>query len=60
MKDKVPVACVLGVAIAAIVILEIYALHQGVNGVLFSLCVGAIVALASGFAGFRARDFWRK
>jgi len=48
-KDKVPVG-ILVVAMICITILECYALHEGINGVLFS----AVIAALAGLAGWSA------
>ena len=45
MKDKIDWKIVM-TAIIALVILEIYALSQGVNGTLFSLIIAVIAGLA--------------
>jgi hypothetical protein len=47
------------VAILAIVILELYAMHEGVNGTTFSLAIGGITFVFGGFVGIKIRDMWR-
>ncbi len=39
-------------AIAAITVIEIFALHKGIDGVMLSLSIGAI----SGIAGFKVKN----
>ncbi|KKL70960.1 hypothetical protein LCGC14_2099680 [marine sediment metagenome] len=53
MKDKVPVAAVLIVAILGLVAIQLGALSQGIDGTLMMFTVTTIGALAAGFAGFR-------
>lgn len=48
-----PVATVAAVAIGAIAFLEWRALELGIDGVLFSLVVASITAIAAGIGGFK-------
>lgn len=52
-KVTTPVATVAAVAIGAIAFLEWRALELGVDGVLFSLAVASISAIAAGIGGFK-------
>lgn len=56
---RVPVACVLVAAIAALTAIQLSALDHGHNGTLLMFTVCTIGALAAGFAGFKISD-WRK
>ena len=59
-RTALSLCVVLGSAIIGLVILELYALYCGEDGVMFSLIVAAIVALGSGFGGFGVARFWDK
>ena len=50
---KLPALVLLAWVAFLITVLELYALSQGVDGMLFSLVVGSLMALAAGFAGIR-------
>lgn len=52
-KVTTPVATVAAVAISAIAFLEWRALELGIDGVLFSLVVASITAIAAGIGGFK-------
>lgn len=46
MNDSIKSVPVVIAAIASVTILEVYALYQGMNGVILTLVIGAICALA--------------
>ena len=50
---RVPALIAVVWAALLITVLELYALSQGVDGMLFSLSIGAIMTVVAGFAGFR-------
>jgi len=54
MDRKAPAATVLVTAIVAITTLGAFALHNGIDGVLFLSVVGTIGLIA----GVKVRDFW--
>jgi len=52
MKQTVPAIIVVIVGIVGAVVLDLYALSQGVNGTLFSATLAFIGMLVGGFCGF--------
>ena len=53
---------VLTVGVASITTMGLYALSQGVNGILLSFNLVVVAGLVSGFCGFRLKevlDWWR-
>ena len=52
MKQTTPAIIVVIVGIVGAVVLDLYALSQGVNGTLFSATLAFIGMLVGGFCGF--------
>lgn len=52
MKQTLPTALVASTGVIGIVILDLYALSQGVDGTLFAGAVATIAAIIGGFCGF--------
>ena len=55
MKQTVPALLVVIVGIVGAVVLDLYALSQGVNGTMYAATLAFIGALVGGFCGFTFR-----
>lgn len=58
--NKIPAAVVVVVGVIGITVLELYALHKGIDGAMLSLSFAGIAALVAGFCGFKLPDIFRK
>ena len=53
-------AAVLVTVAMCLTAIELYALHQGVDGTMMSLTIGGLVAIAAGVGGVKAGDILRR